>query len=146
AMSTLSVNEAFITEIVDCASRTCSRIDVETAWREGKIPILHTAEFIATEEKSASIAPLPKTWDVTSDSLAGWVAATWPADRLVLLKSTELPREISFAECVRDELVDRYFPELVPLIPRVDWVNLRGDLPVAESEYASKEFQTHWMQ
>lgn len=57
-------------------------------------------------------APLPASWDVTSDSLALWLATTLGADRLILLKSAGAgggPRDWAAAG-----LVDPHFPALVP--------------------------------
>jgi aspartokinase-like uncharacterized kinase len=54
--------------------------------------------------------PLPHSWDVTSDSLACWFAATLGARRLVLLKSVDT----TSTEVDRDnlgELVDPHFPK-----------------------------------
>jgi aspartokinase-like uncharacterized kinase len=72
---------------------------------------------------------LPPTWDVTSDSLAASLAIRWSADELWLVKSADLPPEITAAEASRRELVDRYFPQLAPQVRRIQWCNLRDALP-----------------
>lgn len=56
-------------------------------------------------------APLPASWDVTSDSLALWLAATLRAERLVLLKSAA-PTGGSPTEWAENGLVDRAFASL----------------------------------
>jgi aspartokinase-like uncharacterized kinase len=38
--------------------------------------------------------PLPHSWDVTSDSITAWIAAYIKTERLVLVKSTDMPAEI----------------------------------------------------
>ncbi|PZQ11630.1 MAG: aspartate kinase [Ancylobacter novellus] len=58
----------------------------------------------------ALAAPLPASWDVTSDSLSLWLAATLGADRLVLLKSDGA--EGGPQDWAKAELVDPYFPRL----------------------------------
>jgi aspartokinase-like uncharacterized kinase len=37
--------------------------------------------------------PLPHSWDVTSDSIAAWIAGYIKAERLILVKSTDMPAE-----------------------------------------------------
>ncbi len=37
--------------------------------------------------------PLPHSWDVTSDSIAAWIAGYIKAERLVLVKSKDMPNE-----------------------------------------------------
>ena len=54
--------------------------------------------------------PLPHSWNVTSDSIAAWVAARWQIKLLVLIKSTEMPtEEAQVDDLVTSELVDPYF-------------------------------------
>ncbi len=72
--------------------------------------------------------PLPHSWEVTSDSLAGWVAIRWPANRLVLLKSVGLPvaaDRVSFREAADSGHVDAYFPSLGARLPSTSWCDLR---------------------
>jgi hypothetical protein len=67
--------------------------------------------------------------------LAGWVAGRWPASRLVLLKSAELPTvagATSFREAAKLGLVDAYFPSLESALPPTWWCSLRGDVSTIE--------------
>lgn len=52
---------------------------------------------------------LPHMWDVTSDALAARVAVVARARRLLLLKSTDIPPDIDWAEAGACGLVDRWF-------------------------------------
>jgi hypothetical protein len=52
---------------------------------------------------------IPATWDMTSDSLAAWLARELCADRLVLVKSCALP-SAETAELARRGVVDAAFP------------------------------------
>jgi aspartokinase-like uncharacterized kinase len=49
-----------------------------------RLPILAPADWLRAAD------PLPHSWDVTSDSIAAWVAGQVGARRLILLKSVEL--------------------------------------------------------
>lgn len=89
--------------------------------------IFQTEQFLRHEEAGRGRAPLPHTWDVTSDSIAARVADVLEADELVLLKSS-LPG----GKCTADALatagyVDRYFPVAAAALPLVRCVNLREE-------------------
>lgn len=53
---------------------------------------------------------IPETWDVTSDSLALWLAARVGAERCVLVKSVDAPPGVDPAALARDRIVDAAFP------------------------------------
>ncbi|MFO0800216.1 MAG: hypothetical protein U0804_22340 [Gemmataceae bacterium] len=70
--------------------------------------------------------PLPHSWDVTTDSLAAWVARAARADRLILLKSVDVPPGTSWDEAAARGWVDGYFTRaLAGFAGRVEAVNLR---------------------
>jgi len=54
---------------------------------------------------------IPETWDVTSDSLALWLAAQVQAERCVLIKSVDAPGHHDAAALARVGLVDAAFPD-----------------------------------
>ena len=60
------------------------------------------------EEKQAS--PLPHSWDVTSDTIAAWIAGQLKAQSLVLLKSASLPPDATRDLAAQLKLVDPFFP------------------------------------
>jgi aspartokinase-like uncharacterized kinase len=80
----------------------------------------------ADAEASAAELTLPQSWAATSDSLAAWAALKWDADELWLVKSTDLPAGMSFAEASRRGLVDDFFPQLAGRMPAIVWHNLRA--------------------
>ncbi|MBY0254721.1 MAG: uridylate kinase, partial [Methylobacterium organophilum] len=53
---------------------------------------------------------IPETWDVTSDSLALWLAARVRAERCALVKSVDAPPGLDPAALARDGIVDAAFP------------------------------------
>jgi len=54
---------------------------------------------------------IPASWDITSDSLAAWLAGRLAADRLVLVKSVALADAAAMATTLsRRGVVDRAFP------------------------------------
>ncbi|WP_437223160.1 hypothetical protein SH661x_003099 [Planctomicrobium sp. SH661] len=70
---------------------------------------------------------LPATWDLTSDSVAAWVAGQFPVGKLLLAKSRDLPSPfMTFGDAATHELVDRYFPTAAAGLSEVSWINLRA--------------------
>jgi aspartokinase-like uncharacterized kinase len=56
---------------------------------------------------------LPRSWAVTSDSIAARFAAISQAVRLILLKSVDVPSGIPWPEAAANGWVDDYFPTIV---------------------------------
>ena len=67
----------------------------------GHVPVLAPFAWLR------HVDPLPHSWDVTSDSIAGWVAGEVGARRLVLIKPPGALRG-------GHELVDAHFSQTVP--------------------------------
>ena len=85
------------------------------------------AGFLAATEGTARVAG----HDVTSDSIAAWIAIHWPAEELILAKSTEYTGSLMVdgtgPETSPSGFVDSWLQTLVPQLPVVSWCNLRGD-------------------
>jgi dihydroneopterin aldolase len=59
-------------------------------------------------------ADIPASWQVTSDSLAAWLAGKLGAARLLLLKRVELSRQpVAVAELAEQGIVDPAFPQFL---------------------------------
>lgn len=67
---------------------------------------------------------LPRNWTTSSDSIAAMIAIEWSADELVLLKSTAHDPLTALTE---SNVVDEFFPHLLPRLPAWTIVNLRDD-------------------
>jgi aspartokinase-like uncharacterized kinase len=66
---------------------------------------------------------IPESWEMTSDSLAAWLARKIGAARLVLVKSTAAPRPFDPAALAELGLVDRLFPGfLAGAKLTLDWI------------------------
>jgi 5-(aminomethyl)-3-furanmethanol phosphate kinase len=72
--------------------------EIEAAQAAGRIPVLAPYQWLR------KVDPLPHAWDVTSDSIAAWVAGQVGARRLVLVKPSQAD----------GTLVDRYFSRALP--------------------------------
>jgi len=126
ALESLGLNEHLLAEMMPETCLVETRSDAERVWVAGLRPILHAVAFVRAEEPHTSI-PLPHCWDVTSDSVAAWIAALWPADELVLVKSTAWPDGISVQEGADRGLVDPWFPRIASKGPLLRWINLRDN-------------------
>lgn len=124
AMRAMMLGEELLTEIIPRAVAVADRNGAQAAWGSRQIPILRAREFVAGEEQIHG-EPLPHTWEITSDSIAAWVARCWPAEELVLCKSADIN-----SHAVRDgDWVDAYFRVAALGLSRVNCINLRSDSP-----------------
>jgi probable H4MPT-linked C1 transfer pathway protein len=79
----------------------CDAVSIAAAVRAGQIPVLAPYAWLRRED------PVPHSWDVTSDSIAAWVAGAIGAERLVLVKPPGATARSGEAE--RPDIVDGYF-------------------------------------
>ena len=81
-----------------------SRSAILRALKDGKVPVW-------SPEPMARAAALPETWDLTSDSLAAWLAGALGAGRLVLVKHGRFEAApIDARDLVARGVVDPLFP------------------------------------
>ncbi len=121
AIDAMGLTASLVTRLITNSVLCRCRADVEAAWSEGRVAVLEPASVVAKFER-LGCEPLPAGWHVTSDSIAGWLAAHWPFERLVLAKSVEAPSDLS-----EGNVVDEFFPSLLRRLPGVFWCNLRAD-------------------
>jgi aspartokinase-like uncharacterized kinase len=82
----------------------------------------------AREDESRPDA-LPHSWDVTSDSIAARVATVLGAERLILLKSVNVPDGTRWDEAARRGWIDPHFPSTIKAAAfAVEIVNFRRHL------------------
>jgi hypothetical protein len=77
-----------------------SAAGVQQALAARRIPVLAPSRWLRAAD------PLPHTWDVTSDSIAAWVAGAVGASELLLIKAPGASGP---------SVVDRHFPQALPL-------------------------------
>lgn len=82
--------------------------DFEKAWGSQQIPVWLPDHMLQ------GCGDIPESWDVTSDSLAAWLAGAMGAARLVLVKSIQPARSaISAEEASASRIVDPLFPNFL---------------------------------
>ena len=84
-------------------ANSCEELD--SALRARKIPVWLPARMVLAAPE------VPEVWDMTSDSLAAWLAGTCGAHRLLLIKSRDLKAPVSAQDLGRDKIVDPLFPQ-----------------------------------
>lgn len=84
-----------------------NRQDIKRALADGALPVWLPSAWLA---RSTGIR---KSWDVTSDSLAAWLARELRAAHLVLVKSCRVPKTASIAALARAGIVDRELPRMI---------------------------------
>jgi aspartokinase-like uncharacterized kinase len=88
----------------------------------GSLTIFDVQTFLRDDQSQADALPIG--WDVTSDSIAAYVAQRFEASELVLLKSCPSPSG-ELSELARKGVVDPAFPRIAAGL-NVRLVNLRG--------------------
>ena len=130
ALEAIRLNQRLLLDLLPELELVANREAAELVWQNDRIPLLDLVEFMRTEEALLTVFErLPHTWEVTSDSLAGWVAVRWSAERLILLKSVDLPDAQTHdpEQLVKVGLIDSFFPRLMNSIPTIAWINLRRE-------------------
>lgn len=125
AISSMGLNRELIESLLKLRS-VGSREEAEFAWSTDRAPLLLDTKRFVRQEETQSSCPLPCSWEVTSDSLAAWVAECWPAEELVLVKSVPCPLGLTALEAGETQLVDKYFPMLSDQLPQISWCDLRS--------------------
>lgn len=79
---------------------------IRRAWRIGRIPAWAPAHMLASGR------PVPPSWDMTSDSLAAWLARELGAARLLLIKSADPAPDLilTLPNLMEAGMVDCMFP------------------------------------
>jgi len=123
ALAAMRVNAHFLASLLPQARVVDALTQSQECWDNRIIPVLDALPFCEADAFGGD--PLPKSWNVTSDSIAAKVALQYGAAGLVLLKSVDLPDGMDWREAARREMIDAYFPSLADRIQSVRVVNLR---------------------
>jgi aspartokinase-like uncharacterized kinase len=93
-----------------------SRDELAGALRAGQIPVWLPSRMVLAAPE------VPETWDVTSDSLAAWLAGILGAPRLLLIKSCDVEAPVSAHKLAADKIVDPMFPPFAEQSKAEAWV------------------------
>ena len=87
-----------LAEQIPGATVVDDQLGIQRAWSDGTIPVLAPSRWLRAADE------LPHRWEVTSDSLAAYLAMLLGAERLILVK----------AKAGGMELADEYFDRALP--------------------------------
>jgi 5-(aminomethyl)-3-furanmethanol phosphate kinase len=114
--------------VLFCLLKHCRGVEtlamLDENWPPDEIPMLLPSTNL-DELQFEKRAPVPLSWDVTSDTLAAWIAGELPGRSLVLVKSAPLPRGATRDHAARLKLVDPFFPLISSALDRVEYLHLR---------------------
>lgn len=87
---------------------SASLVEIREALSEGRVPVWLPSRLVGCAQD------VPASWDLTSDSLAAWLANTLAAECLILIKSAQQTESIVSVDALADcGLVDPLFPAFV---------------------------------
>jgi dihydroneopterin aldolase len=111
AMAILAM-DAFGHVILDgeaCMAPARSPDEMKRTLGEGKIPVWQPSSM------TIGASDIPASWDITSDSLAAWLAGQLGAEALLLVKQTQaFSAEDSITDLVERRIVDAAFAAMLP--------------------------------
>ncbi len=103
--------------------------DIEAFQRGSEFPSIQVWDVIDSwntllPQVETICGSIPSDWRLTSDAIAGGLAALWGAERFVLVKSIDRPALRDWHACAEEGAVDEVFPGIAPHLPNIKWVNL----------------------
>lgn len=110
----------------------CATVEELGTLPVGSVKVLDPIRIIRQLELNSE-SPLERTWEITSDSIAAWVASHLKRQRLILLKSTSLRSNDASEFLADDGLVDARFPSFADDLQSIEWCNLRAKNPALET-------------
>jgi len=131
ALGAMTLNARFINSLLTNSEFVSRSSSIRPACARGSIVVLDPVATLAEAERRAG-ERLPRSWNVTSDSIAAFLAIQFRAAALVLMTSTPRPAGRRPAAAARQGLVDKHFPRVANRIPIVAWANLRSKRPAIE--------------
>lgn len=93
-----------------------SRHGIRQALAEGGVPVWLPSRMLIGRPD------IPESWDVTSDSLAAWLAGELRAAGLLLVKSVPMAPGETLAELVRAGAVDPLLPRYLQRVSECRWI------------------------
>ena len=110
AVRSLSLTANFLAQLLaPGASVVTTLAECHRAWAARRSAVIDPERFARADARRKDA--LPRTWQVTSDSLALQLARRWRASRLILLKST--PSPAGWPGIAASEIVDPWFEKLL---------------------------------
>ncbi|MCS6865921.1 MAG: hypothetical protein RMJ56_14320 [Gemmataceae bacterium] len=118
ALRSLSVTAEFLRQLL-------AREHTQTEEESRLIHVVDVLAFASADETRPG--RLPHCWQVTTDSLAARIAWVYGAQKLLLLKSIDIPPATPWLQAARQGWVDAYFPQIAAQLPcPIETINFRS--------------------
>ena len=105
-----------LVDLLPCLAPCRDEAAIRAALAAGEVALWLPCEMAAADRA------IPESWDVTSDSLAAWLAGRLGAARLVLVKSVAAPPKLEPASLAAAGMVDPAFPRFLAAAgAALDW-------------------------
>ncbi|HEU4709193.1 MAG TPA: uridylate kinase [Methylophilaceae bacterium] len=109
----------------------------ERGWQHRGIVWLPSKMVCADED-------IPASWDVTSDTLAAWLAQTLNAEHLILVKTARPdPARVSYEALAKDGVVDQRFADFASSRSFSSWVLGKQDYVLFEEGMSKERLMQH---
>ena len=92
----------------------------ETGWQH-RAMVWKPSPMVLADEN------LPTTWDLTSDSLAAWLANKLNAQHLLIVKSAETQAQSDIADLIASQVLDPYFSKYALNQSFATWMLAKND-------------------
>lgn len=128
ALRALDVTARLVAALVPGLRVVERREEVLEVWKAERVPVVSPGWWMEHVDRHA-LDPLPESWETTTDSIAARIARDFPADTLVLLKSTwpgAGGSAFDRTRASRSGFVDPFFPRASARFDRVEVINLRA--------------------
>jgi aspartokinase-like uncharacterized kinase len=128
ALKAMTLNGYFLGELLRLArGRECSSVsgrisDWPAIWKAGHAVIADAAALM--QDVDSAVSRLPRSWDITSDTIAARIALDVHASRLVLLKSAPFPSDASWEVAADRGVVDSGFCRFSNCLS-IEWIDFR---------------------
>jgi aspartokinase-like uncharacterized kinase len=124
ALQTMDITAHLLASLIEGLTMVDRSVQLASTWSRGGVAVFAPRQFMEIID-ARSDAPLPETWETTSDSIAARIAVHLGASSLFLLKSCSPGGLRSVDELASAGLVDPRFPEASRGLAIVNLVNLR---------------------
>ncbi|QDU38168.1 hypothetical protein Mal4_24910 [Maioricimonas rarisocia] len=125
AIRAMGLNAGLLAHLIPGGRFVSELRELESVF-DASLPAVLDPEPLLRHLESPPQAPLPESWDVTSDTIAAHLAAALTFDELVLVKSCE-PAAETVEGLVAHGQVDPMFSDAARPLPQVGWANLRAE-------------------
>lgn len=126
AMRAMSLTARILADRLGCRVLSLHPSEITSQKPFDELAVLDVYQTICERDPHLTACDLPQSWDVTSDSIAAWMARQSGCQELVLLKSAlPSPGCQTWKEVADSAYVDAHFPVVASAVAEVRSVNLR---------------------